>query len=182
MNAGADEKPPVLRVKKGAQVLDEGLPLEEPPLSPLERLAARDAPGGRGQRRPGRLGRLSTVFALVLAGLALLFILRAQPRVSNTAFVSGYSVELRAQVVEGFLAASLTIVGPRPATVQTVTARFSLPDTDEEAVAEEQLSSVTVLGARLPFKGTESKVEATIRIGGEQKQLALGFKGRAGKP
>jgi hypothetical protein len=182
--SGGEEKPPVLRIKKDAQVLDEGLPPMEPRIP--AGAVPQGRPGRRGPRRPGRFGRFSTVIALALAGLAMLFILRAQPRVSNRATMAGCKVELRAAAVGDWLTASITIVDPQSGTGAQSAAgalvRFSLPDTGQEAVAVGQLSGVTILSARLPIRGAETRIVASVRIGGQVRELTLGLRGRRGKP
>jgi hypothetical protein len=121
------------------------------------------------------------VAALALVGLAMLFILRVQPRVSSRGTVAGYRAELRAVAVGGFLSASVTLVGAPSRTGERAQVRFSVPDSGREAVAEGELSGVTILSARLPASGAETRVLATLRIGGEEKELEIRLPVRRGR-
>jgi hypothetical protein len=172
--------PPVLRIKKGAVIdIEEGDSREEiHPLRPMS--SASEARGyfwsflQMGTTRGGRKGSVGSLLVLLLVAAGVFFALRLVTRPVSKGIVSGYEATLRADPAVDLLVASVTLV-PVSGTGGggTVSALFKLPDSGAATLASKELSGpLTVVAAKMPYRGLEKRLTAEIRIGGAALMLA----------
>jgi len=156
-------KPPVLKVRKGAQVYDDTAAQEA---SELPRPALPGSgPLRRGRRRPRR-GRY-TYFPLVIVAIGLFIFLQVAPNTPvSRASLSGWQVTLHVTPYNDRLIVGVTFVSRTPVeesgSAMKASVRVSLPGTAEQVLVSGDLEkSPMTLRGTLPWLRAAAKVMNT---------------------
>ena len=160
-------KPPVLKVKKGAQVYDDAAAQEES-LYPRPALpGSGPLPRGRRRRRAGRY----TYFPLVIVAIGLFIFFQVAPNTPvSRGSLSGWQVTLHVTPYNDTLIVGVTFVSRAPVEAGASTAQasvlVSLPGTDEQVFVSGDLerSPMTLRGTVLWLRAA-AKVQAKVSIG-----------------
>ncbi len=192
------ENPPILRIKRGAEIdkeyhYDRERRLSMPSAShPGEirgffRTFLNFGGGARGSRR----GVISSLLPVLIIVLAAIMVFRFVGRPADQAAISRFSVTLRASPYKDSLQVSVSFAprtgGARPAPSEpvpaTATVRFILPDTGQELIVSDPVvEEGFVLRGRMQYTGKEKSLKAEIRVGKETKTLSTAVRPPALQP
>jgi hypothetical protein len=166
-------KPPVLKVKKGAQVYDDTAAQEASELPRPLLPGSGPLPRGRRRRRAGRY----TYFPLVIVAIGLFIFFRVAPNTPvSRGSLSGWQVTLHVTPYNDTLIVGVTFVSKAPVegsgSAERALVRVSLPGTAEEVFVAGNLErSPMTLRGTVPWLRAAAKVEARVSIGGARVTL-----------
>lgn len=166
-------KQPILRIRKGAQIYDDGEPERVLPAAsdprPQEESARR-----RGPRPRGRL-----LLPVVVLAIALIAVLRFAPRQpQDRALIAGTEVVLRATVYGDLVLVSLTFArdpkSPPPGRAAAVHALLEIPETGASQELDGSLARLPeILRGQLAYADAARQVTAEVDAGGRRVTLSV---------
>lgn len=191
------EDPPILHVKKGAEIYIDRDPDGDGSSSPSGISQSWEGLGlmpPTPKRRPRAGARLS-IFAVVILALAVVMMLRLLQRQTDKAVLAGYQAVLRGVEYQGSLMVSVSLTpvrqggGAESATVsgsgptRTASVLFSIAGTGEElSVSRPIPDEGLILGGGMRYTGKERTLQAELSVGRESVTLTLALPPRAEKP